>query len=83
MYNVFVTPSGYSHNLESHLHSFGGFLVVAMMYNIVMTSDLEYFGLNTSSDPFDDLWEATHPKGTASWEEEDDIPEYDSEKEDE
>ncbi len=42
-----------------------------------MTSDLEYFGLNTSSDPFDDLWEATHPKGKASWEEEDDIPDYD------
>jgi hypothetical protein len=42
-----------------------------------MTSDPKYSGLDTSSsDPFDELWEATHPKGTASWEEEDDIPEH-------
>ncbi len=41
-----------------------------------MTSNLKYSGLNTSSnDPFDDLWNETHPNGTASWEE-DDIPEH-------
>jgi hypothetical protein len=49
-----------------------------------MTSNLEYNGCNTSSsDPFDELWEATHPKGTASWEDEEDIPDYDKPEDEE
>lgn len=56
------------------------FCLYVSCYNYSMTSNHEYSGLNTnSSDPFDDLWEATHPKGTASWEEDDDIPDYDRE----
>jgi len=40
-----------------------------------MTKQLAYSDI-LSTDPFDDLWEATHPKGTSSWEEDEDIPDY-------
>lgn len=43
-----------------------------------MTQQLEYSGLNSrSSDPFDDMWEETHPNSTASWEDEDDVDDVD------
>lgn len=45
-----------------------------------MTSKLDYKGLNSSTDPFDDYWNDTHPNGTASWEEDDEIPDFDKDE---
>ncbi len=44
----------------------------------VMTNNLKYSGLNTSSnDPFDEMWLEAHPNNRASWEDDEEIPDHD------